>query len=441
MSTAFTPPGEPAQQPLGHDIGPSGGYIRRRQMRIGDVGETEGGQTAASAFLYGRRSVSGSIDLREGRDQILQKSTDASSKPVGMILGSGDIQIWGMTAGERLRRTFERAGVEVVAASPDDGHVVLALGGWVYDEALLATLAGRPDAVLLNDDGEAVAAHVSADRAEQAAEALMQGVDPGGLQRLSLSELAYNSALRKREPPVLVRLTADNVRAVEACTFAGSYKGVTDVVTKYWWPVPARIVTRWCALAGLRPNHLTFLGFLLVFAAFWLFWEGQFGWGLVCAWIMTFLDTVDGKLARVTLTSSAIGNIFDHGIDLIHPPFWWFAWYVGCQQIGHPTPWPELCLAVILGGYVLQRVEEGIFMRLFGFHVHAWRPFDSFFRLITARRNPNLLILTPAWMIGYPEIGLFLVAVWTAICLVVHGAQVVQAMIMGRARVVSWLSV
>ncbi|TAJ70877.1 MAG: CDP-alcohol phosphatidyltransferase family protein [Phenylobacterium sp.] len=345
-----------------------------------------------------------------------------------------------MTARERLRRTFARAKLGVVEAAPASGNVVLALGGWVYDESLLATLAKRPGSVLIADTGEAVAAHVPAERVAEAAAALERGADPGGLERLSLAELAYNEALRKREPPVLVRLTADNVRAVEARTFAGSYKGVTDVVTKYWWPIPARIVTRWCAVAGLRPNHVTFIGFLLVLAAFWLFWQGQFGWGLVCAWIMTFLDTVDGKLARVTLTSSAIGNVFDHGIDLIHPPFWWWAWYVGCFGAAVALDGPGIALIVILAGYVLQRVEEGAFMRLFGFHVHAWRPFDSFFRLITARRNPNLLILTPAWLLGYPQIGFYLVAVWTGLCLIVHAAQVVQAMAMPRERVVSWLS-
>lgn len=370
----------------------------------------------------------------------MQGTTNFEGAVVAMILGSGEVRIWGMTAAERLRRTFARASVAVVEAAPATGGVVLVLGGWVYDEILLATLAKRPGAVLLSDEGEAVAAHVPAEQVDAASIALLRGQDPGGLQRVSLAELAYNSALRKKEPPVLVRLTKENVRAVEARTFAGAYKGVTDVVTKYWWPVPARIVTRWCALARLRPNFVTFVGFLFVLAAFWLFWAGQFGWGLVCAWIMTFLDTVDGKLARVTLTSSPIGNIFDHGIDLIHPPFWWFAWYVGCQQSGYPVPWPELCLALILGGYVLQRLEEGVFMRLFGFHVHAWRPFDSFFRLITARRNPNLLILTPAWALGVPEIGLVIVAVWTAICLGVHAVQVIQGLMLGRARVVSWLS-
>jgi hypothetical protein len=371
----------------------------------------------------------------------LQTIAETTAAPAGMILGAGEVRIWGMTARERLRRTFARAKLTVVDAAPTSGGVVLALGGWVYAEALLATLATRPGSVLFTDDGEAVAAHVPAERVAEASAALERGADPGGLQRLSLAELSYNEALRKRETPVLVRLTPDNVRAVEARTFAGSYKGVTDVVTKYWWPVPARIVTRWCAVAGLSPNQVTFIGFLLVLAAFWLFWEGHFGWGLVCAWIMTFLDTVDGKLARVTLTSSAIGNVFDHGIDLIHPPFWWWAWYVGC--FGVATITPDLAgygLAVILVGYVVQRIFEGIFMRRYGFHVHSWRPFDSFFRLITARRNPNLLILTPAALLQAPQIGFHLVALWTALSLVVHGVQLVQALATPRERVVSWLS-
>jgi phosphatidylglycerophosphate synthase len=358
---------------------------------------------------------------------------------VGLTLGAGTARVWGMTARERLRRTYARAGLAEGPPRPG-GSVIMASADWVYDEALVATLAKRPGSVLVADDGVAVAAHVPAERAGAAAEALEAGRDPGGLTRLSPAELAYNVALRKREPPILERLTDANVRAVEARTFAGSYKGVTDIVTKYAWPIPARIVTRWCALAGLKPNHVTLAGFLLVLAAFWLFWIGEFGWGLACAWVMTFLDTVDGKLARVTLTSSAIGNVFDHGIDLIHPPFWWWAWWVGLFQVGLPPPWPELTLGVILAGYVLQRVEEGIFLRLFGFHVHAWRPFDSFFRLITARRNPNLIILTPAWLVGRPDIGLFLVAVWTAISLLVHLAQIVQAMAAPKDQVVSWLS-
>ncbi|MGH6908746.1 MAG: CDP-alcohol phosphatidyltransferase family protein, partial [Phenylobacterium sp.] len=314
--------------------------------------------------------------------------------------------------------------------------------GWIYDEAVLRALSERPDVMLVDEMGRAVAAHVTAPQAAGVAAGLLAGKATPGPSPVTATDLAgaYNHALRKREAPILELLTPQNVRQVEARLFKGSYKGVTDLVTKYVWPTPARIVTRWCALAGITPNQVTMFGLLLVFAAMYLFWTGHFGWGLVCGWIMTFLDTVDGKLARVTLNSSAFGNIFDHGIDLIHPPFWWWAWIVGVQAGPHPMPDVALVMWIVLGGYWVQRGLEGIFMRLFKMHVHAWRPFDSFFRLITARRNPNLLLLTGACLFGRPDIGMLLVAGWTAISLVVHAVQILQAAMTPRGAMVSWLS-
>ncbi|MCC6917860.1 MAG: CDP-alcohol phosphatidyltransferase family protein [Alphaproteobacteria bacterium] len=347
-----------------------------------------------------------------------------------------------MTAGERLRRSFVRAGLQPVdrlEALPAQGTVVIAATDWVFDEGLIKALAQRQNGALMTPDGAAVAAHVKVAQAGDAVALLESGRPVEGLMPIALAELAYNSALRKREAPVLERLTGANTRAVEAVLFRASYKGVTDIVTKYAWPLPARAVTRWCALAGITPNQVTFASFVFVLIAFYLFWVGQFALGLVAAYAMTFLDTVDGKLARVTLTSSKIGNVFDHGIDLIHPPFWWWAWFVGLGKLGFALPYGEAMLWVVLGGYVLQRVEEGIFMRAFGMHMHAWRPFDSFFRLITARRNPNLILLTLAVIAGRPDIGFAAVAVWTALCLAVHLVQIIQALAAPRP-IVSWLA-
>ncbi|WP_374470506.1 CDP-alcohol phosphatidyltransferase family protein [Phenylobacterium sp.] len=364
----------------------------------------------------------------------------AGGRPLGIVVGSGAARIWGMTGAERLRRMFVRAGLEPAGAADPGRAAVIARGDWVIDESLLKAVAQRPATVLVAPGGVPVAAHAAAGQGPAVAELMAAGAAPAGLKVLDPEALSYNEALRKKEPPVLEPLTEANVRAVEARTFQGSYKGVTDIVTKYAWPLPARIVTRWCALARMTPNQVTFVGFLLVLAAFWLFWVGEYGWGLVCAWIMTFLDTVDGKLARVTLTSSKFGNIFDHGIDLIHPPFWWWAWYVGLQQTGQLPPDAGLMLGIILIGYWVQRGIEGVFMRRFGFHVHSWRPFDSFFRLITARRNPNLLILTPATLLGAPGYGFWLMGAWTAISLAVHVVQLAKAFMTPRDQVVSWLS-
>jgi phosphatidylglycerophosphate synthase len=366
-------------------------------------------------------------------------------KLTAVTVGEATARIWGMTSAQRLSRIYGRVGL-IEATAPGGSEVVVVDAGWVFDESLIRALAGRPNVALIDGEGRVVAYNLPRDRATAGLAALAQGKDLsavlGDAPRLTAMELgsAYNSELRKREPPVLERLTPDTVNAVEKRLFKGSYKGVTDLVTKYVWPAPARVVTRWCALAKLTPNMVTFASFLMVLAAFWLFWTGHYGWGLVCAWIMTFLDTVDGKLARVTLTSSKWGNVFDHSIDLIHPPFWWWAWYVGLGVLGFTVPNGPLLLAIVVGGYVAQRVEEGIFLALFKVEMHAWRPFDSFFRLITARRNPNLLFLTATTLVGRPDVGFILVAAWTAICLVVHAAQILQALVAPKGSVTSWLS-
>jgi phosphatidylglycerophosphate synthase len=150
---------------------------------------------------------------------------------------------------------------------------------------------------------------------------------------------------------------------------------------------------------------------------------------------------VDGKLARVTLQSSPWGNVFDHSIDLIHPPFWWWAWVVGLGAIGMPLEQPGLVLWVIIGGYILQRVEEGLFIAWFKMDMHVWQRFDSLLRLVTARRNPNLAILTVAVLAGRPDTGIQIVAWWVAICLALHAFRLLQAAVARRQGPLrSWLN-
>jgi phosphatidylglycerophosphate synthase len=194
----------------------------------------------------------------------------------------------------------------------------------------------------------------------------------------------------------------------------------------------------------MHPNVVTAGGFVLTVLAFYWFLEGRFGLGLMAAWLMTFLDTVDGKLARLTLTSSKFGNAFDHGIDLLHPPFWYVAWGLGLAAAGVPPPPGGLvpALVVVVGGYIVGRLIEGFFIWRYGIEIHTWRPIDSAFRLVTARRNPNLILLTAATVLGRPDLGLAAVALWTALSIVFHLVRIGQALAAAgwHGRLTSWLA-
>jgi phosphatidylserine synthase len=169
-----------------------------------------------------------------------------------------------------------------------------------------------------------------------------------------------------------------------------------------------------CANTGITPNMVTSTGLLLVIAASYFFWKGQYGWGLLAGWLMTFLDTVDGKLARVTIKSSKFGHLYDHSIDLIHPPFWYIFWgmsLVDFQPVLGVDQGQMYWLIII--AYVVGRIVEGIFPVLGSCSIFTWRPFDAWFRLVTARRNPNLILLTLSALISNPEWGFIAVTFWS----------------------------
>ena len=190
---------------------------------------------------------------------------------------------------------------------------------------------------------------------------------------------------------------------------------------------------------------VTLVGFVLCVAATGLFARGEYWLGMALGLGFMVLDTVDGKLARCTITSSFWGNIFDHGIDLVHPPFWWWFWATGLAYYGtgglaydDATFW--WVQAAIQGGYIVQRLIEGAFVRLYGgFHIHVWRRFDSAFRLVTARRNPNMVILFVSMLFARPDLGLIAVAWWTVVSCTVHAVRLAQAL-GSRKPIVSWLT-
>ncbi len=367
-----------------------------------------------------------------------------SSLPLEPV-GANPTLLWGMTNAERVRRIGASQGYATGGGATD--AAVLANLDFAFDPVWTAHLKTRPGTVVTRT-GVPVLAHVR-DRAER--DAVIQAMRgdaplPAGLTVIAAEaeDGILNEALRKREKPFAELLTPAAVPAIERASYVGAYKGVTDLLTKYLWPEWALAITRLCARAGITPNQVTAMGSVLCIVATIAFWHGCFWTGLATGLVFMVLDTVDGKLARCTITASKLGNAWDHGVDLVHPPFWWWAWAAGCAPYGRPlddaTFW--IVIGTMLFGYVAQRLIEGAFIVRFGMHIHVWERFDSRFRLVTARRNPNMVILFTALVVLRPDWGIVGVAAWTAISLVVHLVRLVQAMIR-KARgeaIVSWLA-
>jgi phosphatidylglycerophosphate synthase len=372
------------------------------------------------------------------------------------IINDSPVKLWGLTSRQRLFRVLKSAGVTDIVKDltvvPENSTVVLLRGDYLFDDRIIHYLVKNPDSLLKisqPSDNTIVAAHVAGGKSTQVFE-ILQGTSPEDpvpgvrAETLETLSISFQQRLLKFEPPFVLPILPEAKGFLERRLFDASYKGVTDLVTKWFWPRPAQWVVGQCVRFGLRPNHVTIIGLFLVILAGVMFACGWYGWGLLAGWLMTFLDTVDGKLARVTVTSSKLGHYFDHLIDLIHPPVWYILWGLG---LGISTPYLiglsiNTVFWLIMVGYVVGRLVEGVFLtRLGKFGIFCWRPIDSYFRLITARRNPCLILLTIGTLIGHPDWGLIAVLIWTVVTSIFLLGRLLMALVRQQTSgpVKSWL--
>jgi phosphatidylglycerophosphate synthase len=367
------------------------------------------------------------------------------------------VRLWGLDAGQRLRRQLseiskesskEFADIHWLDGTddlPHDAKVLIFNGHFLFENRTIKGVMAHPDTVLLYER-QLAAAFVDGHKLTDVVQAMR---DPGyelsgDLNSITTLDLeAFDINLRRSTIPLLEPVSSQRKDELENELYGNAYRGITDLVTKFVWPRPAKRAVHVSASLGLTPNMITSIGLLLVIAACFLFYEQLYAWGLLAGWVMTFLDTVDGKLARVTIKSSKFGHLYDHMIDLIHPPFWYIIW--GQSLLGFNGVMGlsvEQMGWIIILAYISGRIVELLFQLLGSCGIFTWRPFDAWFRLITARRNPCMILLTLSVFAGRPDWGFIAVTFWTLLTTLIMNLRLLYAFIIRvkNGPLSSWLS-
>ncbi len=368
-----------------------------------------------------------------------------------LVLEESPVKLWGLSSSERISRQLKAiGGVELIRPGSDvpaSGPVLLLNGHFLFEIRTLAGLLQRQNTVLTYPgDGRPAAVIMDSDLASTCQDYIRGHTEtrPDRLAYIAPDDLAaFDQALLSAKTPLLEPVDEETKREMENLLYGNAYKGITDLVTKFLWPRPARAAVHAAANLRLSPNMVTSVGFVLVIAACYLFLQGHYLAGLAAGWIMTFLDTVDGKLARVTVQSSKFGHLFDHLIDLIHPPFWYIFWGMSLSEFQPVMGFNQVDIYwMIVIGYVAGRMVEGLFPLMGNCNAFTWRPFDAYFRLVTARRNPCLIILSVSTILGRPDWGFIVVTFWTVLTTIVLFVRLLQGAVsrLDQGPLDSWLN-
>ena len=217
-----------------------------------------------------------------------------------------------------------------------------------------------------------------------------------------------------------------------------------DLLARFVWRRPAAALAGEAERAGLVPVQLLLIAIVLGAAPLFLWRSGWYWTGIATALAFLLAETVAGEAAGSGGGLPRWASLVDRGAGVVYLPLWWWAWAEGLAIVDRPLErvFELMIVGAILFGHVALRVIERIFEQRYAMPMRSWKRIDERFDLISAARQPDLAILTLSLLLGRPDVGIELVALWTLLSLTFQAVRLAMAndrRAHGRP-VVSWLA-
>ncbi len=244
---------------------------------------------------------------------------------------------------------------------------------------------------------------------------------------LDVAELpTFQSDIRRKRRPVWLPCHTDSqLETAKRALIDGAQKGSLDWPAQWIHaPIENRIVAALCE-TRITPNQVTLLTNIAAWAVTLLFWHGYIVAGLIGAAVVGVLDGLDGKLARVKLMTSRVGE-FEHIFDLVFEYSWWFA--LGWSLSGGDPASPVFAAAVVL---IVCNLGDSLatvsFLYWRGRHVGRtldnYTRTDFLIRKIAGRRNVYVWIMLVGVAVADPLSAFYAATAWAMVTLLVRGAR------------------
>ena len=239
---------------------------------------------------------------------------------------------------------------------------------------------------------------------------------------------SYVPELRLTMAPVMDRLERpQQLREVERLMYRRTFKGVIDIVASHGYYHPVRWIAGHLALTEVSPNSVTALSIAAIWLAVPCFALGMPGAGIALAWAGVVADSVDGKLARLTLNLSDRMGAVEH-ISAVPALGLWLAAFGGwVSDWALLTPsGPAVATWVLLACFALDKGVSGGFRRLTGREIFDYGRGDALFHPFAARRNILLLMMTVGVAADAAGAALTAMSGWMAATLLFHALRGLQ---------------
>ena len=181
-------------------------------------------------------------------------------------------------------------------------------------------------------------------------------------------------------------------------------------------PFENRLV-RLLAPTAISANQVTILTTLLGFVIAFLYLEGWLRIGVLLAILVEVLDGVDGKLARITRTTSKIGEQ-EHVLDFFYENSWYLA--LGIFFARHGVPHARIAAAAMIAFDATDNIAYALLDVKWGRSLDNISPFLRRFRLIGGRRNIYTWIFLLGFFLNAAPAAFAVAVMWAGMTVTIH---------------------
>jgi phosphatidylglycerophosphate synthase len=286
----------------------------------------------------------------------------------------------------------------------------------LVDERLLAWLSVQTADVMLSPregDRPATAALLRAESLEA------PGAEAARIKVVAADSLPAYWESMHGEVPIHLRRIASERDAEDGWRILLDYiqRRTLELPARYFDPFFENLIVRRLAPTAITANQVTLITTVLGFAVAGLYLTGWLRLGVLLAIFVEVLDGVDGKLARITRTTSKAGED-EHILDFFYENSWWLALGRFLSRHGSPSAWTAAILMVAfdLTDNIVYSIADVKWHR----SVDNATPFLSRFRLIAGRRNIYTWIFLPGFFLGAPAFSFYLAVAWAGVTAAIH---------------------
>lgn len=317
-------------------------------------------------------------------------------------------------------RTLDEA-IETVFSS--GSSLIILEGDAVYDDRVLEALIDSKESInITSAETSPWALHLTVSAWRQGGRTL-QGVMQHGIQTIHTSTMpSYLRFLRKYVEPSSHRVTLQtNLNAMENGLYENTFKSGMEFIAVYGYRVPVREMTRYFAKTAITPNMITGIATFCKLAAIPCFFVGWLMTGLLLAASFIILDSLDGKLARMTFRFSRLADLVDHRTTLPARIGWnlGMTWYFAH---GDWTGLPAIAGLVATTVPFLDDINWVVIKTKFQKSLFDFTDLDTFAHLFTVKKHDIFLMILGV-ILGVPLLTFYAVAIWTVATWLWHSAR------------------